>query len=51
MKPSLLQTEMKLPTASLAAQLYEIVQQPGPIDTKQNEKLAVKFDRLLGLAR
>lgn len=51
MKPSLLQTDIKLPTASLAAQLCKIVQQPGPTDTKQSEKLAVKFDRLLELAR
>lgn len=32
-------------------QLCKIVQQPGPTDTKQSEKLAVKFDRLLELAR
>lgn len=51
MKPSLLQTNMKLPTASLAAQLCKIAQQPGPADTKQSEKLAVKFDKLPGLAR
>ena len=51
MKSSLLQTDMKLLTLSLAAQLCKIVQQPRPTDTQQSKKLAVKFYRLLGLVR
>lgn len=42
---------MKLWSSSLAVQLCKIVQQREPTDTKQRENLAVKFDRLLGLAR
>ena len=47
-KPNLLQIDMK--PSNLIVHLCKIVQQRGPINTKQSEKLAVKFDRLWGLA-
>ena len=36
--------------SNLIVHLCKIVQQRGPTNTKQSEKLAVKFDRLWGLA-
>lgn len=42
------QIDMK--PSNLIVYLCKIVQQRGPINTKQSEKLAVKFDRLWGLA-
>ena len=36
--------------SKLIVHLCKIVQQCGPTNTKQSEKLAVKFDRLWGLA-
>ena len=45
--PNLLQIDMK--PSKLIVHLCKIVQQCGPTNTKQSEKLAVKFDRLWGL--